>query len=1643
MVSGLVTSPWDQERIFSGLARRILIASKSTTTRPRSRFGLIGIIRLISSCLSVLGLDQLDVQAQALQITDEHVERLGQTGVEHGVALHDGLVDLGPTVHVVGLGGEELLQDVGRPVRLEGPDLHLPEPLAPELGLAPQGLLGDERVWPDGPRVDLVVHQVGELQHVDVAHADLLLEGLSRHAVDEGHLAVLELVRPQGIALGLPLVGLLQETLDLLLCGPVEDGGGEVQAQGLRRPTEVGLQDLSHVHARGDAERVQDDLHRAPVREVGHVLVGQDAGDHALVAVAPRHLVAHGELALHGHEDLDQLDDPGGQLVAPLEAALLLREQRLQHLDLALRLVDDLVERLLHVPLVVALHAQLQDVGVPELLEGLPGELLALLDQLLPAEVHEVGGGGGAVEQVLDPLVALVLEDADLVLEVLLHHEELGVLDLTGPLVLLHTLPGEDLHVHHDPLDAGRADQGGVPYVARLLPEDRAQQLLLGSELGLALGGDLAHQDVARLHAGPDADDPALVEVVEEGLRDVGDVAGHFLGAELGVPGLDLELLDVDRGVHVLLDQLLADQDRVLEVVAPPGHEGHEHVAAQGQLAHVGAGAVGQDLALGHVHPDLDDGLLVDARVLVGALELRQVVDVGPDLLALVGTLLGLHPDDDAAGVHGVDHSRAPADHRRPGVLDRDVLHAGADQGGLRAEEGHRLALHVRAHEGAVGVVVLQERDQGGRHRHQLLGADVDVVDLLPLGEDEVPRLARGDALVRDLPVLRQLDVGLGDRVLVLLPGGEVEAVGLDLGRLLLAPLDGRVLPLHLLPLDDVPHLVVGLPRVQDLVVLEHPSALHLPVGALDEPELVDAGEAGEARDEADVRALRGLDGADAAVVGRVYVTHLEPGPLPAQPARPEGGEAPLVGDLGEGVRLVHELAELAAPEELADAGHHRLGVDEVVGHGGGHLLVDAHLLLDGPLHPHQPDPELVLQELSHAPHPPVPEVVDVVHVRGAPAQLQHEGDDRGDVVQVQDLLGEGGVAPQLGVELEPAHPREVVFLRVQEHPFEEVAGGVEGRRVSRPHAPVDLDEGLLGALDGVLLDGEGHHGPDVVPLGEEDLEGADLAVLGLDHGEHARGEGLVALQDHLARPGVHHVRDAEGPLQVGLRDLHLRHVQLLELLHVGGGDPLAGVDDLLAPAGGVLGAVDGARELEAGQVLRDLPGELALPHQDLVAAVERAQDVGVRAQAHGPQEDGGEELPLPVDPDVEQVLGVVLELHPAPPVGDDLGREQSLLGLREEHPRRAVELAHDHPLGAVDDEGPVLRHEGDVPEVDLLLLDVADGLGPRLGVLVPDHQADGDLEGDREGHSPLLALVHVVLELQADGLVAGLAGDRGILVQVAALRAVDLAVAPGVRDEGGPAEGAGAPELVEPHQPAALALPVPDRVVHELQGAVLPEVGDREDALKHGLQPRVLALSGQHPHLEEALVGVLLDLDQVRDRDAGLDLREVDPLAVDILGSRIHRFKPPWRTRARVPKKRRTPAGTPPPGVGTLGPERSGSSVLALAGTGYLISTWAPTSSNFFLIAAASSLEIPSFTTLGAPSTRSLASLRPRLVTSRTTLITLIFLSPAFKRWTANSVFSSAAAEAPPPAAGAPAAAIITGAAAAAETPHFCSSTF
>ena len=83
---------------------------------------------------AVLGED-LHVEAQGLHLLDEHLEALRDARLGNVVSLDDGLVDLDPAQHVIGLDGQELLEAVGGAVRLECPHLHLAESLATELGL--------------------------------------------------------------------------------------------------------------------------------------------------------------------------------------------------------------------------------------------------------------------------------------------------------------------------------------------------------------------------------------------------------------------------------------------------------------------------------------------------------------------------------------------------------------------------------------------------------------------------------------------------------------------------------------------------------------------------------------------------------------------------------------------------------------------------------------------------------------------------------------------------------------------------------------------------------------------------------------------------------------------------------------------------------------------------------------------------------------------------------------------------------------------------------------------------------------------------------------------------------------------------------------------------------------------------------------------------------------------------------------------------------------------------------------------------------------------------------------------------------------------------------------------------------------------
>ena len=323
----------------------------------------------------------------------------------------------------------------------------------------------------------------------------------------------------------------------------------------------------------------------------------------------------------------------------------------------------------------------------------------------------------------------------------------------------------------------------------------------------------------------------------------------------------------------------------------------------------------------------------------------------------------------------------------------------------------------------------------------------------------------------------------------------------------------GFLVPLaHAVPLrlefplgQHVVQLVVAFAGADDPDVVHDAAVLDLAVRRLDETEIVDPRVAGQGRDQPDVRALGSLDGTDSPVMGRVHVSHLESGTFPGQPSGTQSRQAALVRYLRERVGLVHELGELTAAEELLDRRHHGLGVDQVVRHGRGHLLVDGHLFLDRPLHAHQADAELVLQQLADAAHAAVAQMVNVVQVAEALLEPEHVAQHldeilarRGAVLALVPALANLGrplvlrQAIELRVELEPPDLGEVVPRGIEEHVVEQRARGLHGGRIAGPQAPIDLDQRLVLVVDGVFGEGLEQRVANALAFGEHDLEVPD-----------------------------------------------------------------------------------------------------------------------------------------------------------------------------------------------------------------------------------------------------------------------------------------------------------------------------------------------------------------------------------------------------------------------------------------------------------------------------------------------------------------------------------------------------------------------
>ena len=207
------------------------------------------------------------------------------------------------------------------------------------------------------------------------------------------------------------------------------------------------------------------------------------------------------------------------------------------------------------------------------------------------------------------------------------------------------------------------------------------------------------------------------------------------------------------------------------------------------------------------------------------------------------------------------------------------MLHAGTHIRSFSTQQRHRLALHVRTHQRAVGVIVFKERNQAGGNRDKLFRADVHVLNFVAMLQHEVAGLTSVHQIVNDPVVLVDSNVRLGDDVFVFFPSRQVIGVGFRFGLLLL----GRKLAVgavQFIERENLAHLIFGVARIQNLDFFHQSAIAYTTVGAFNKPVFVDARKARQRRDEADVRAFRRFDGADASVVSGMDVADFEAGAL-------------------------------------------------------------------------------------------------------------------------------------------------------------------------------------------------------------------------------------------------------------------------------------------------------------------------------------------------------------------------------------------------------------------------------------------------------------------------------------------------------------------------------------------------------------------------------------------------------------------------------------------------------------------------------------------------------------------------------------------------------------------------------------------
>ena len=441
--------------------------------------------------------------------------------------------------------------------------------------------------------------------------------------------------------------------------------------------------------------------------------------------------------------------------------------------------------------------------------------------------------------------------------------------------------------------------------------------------------------------------------------------------------------------------------------------------------------------------------------------------------------------------------------------------------------------------------------------------------------------------------------------------------------------------------------------------------------------------------------------------------------------------------------------------------------------------------------------------------------MVDVVDLAAAVAQFDQDLDDGDDVVVGQRRSALQFAATHAAVEFHPADGGEVVALLGEEETVEQRFDGVLGRRLARPHHPVDRDARgrLVGRVVGAQRLRDVRALVEIVRVYRLDFGNARIRELL----QKFLGHLVIGLGQHFARRLVDDVGRERAADDVFGGHGDPFHAAFGQFAHVARGDPLVALDDHLA----VFGQDVEARHLAAQALGYELELRALWRQVERVEDEELPEDVLV-GEADRLQERGHRHLAAAVHAEEQEILGVELEVEPRAAVGNHASRKQELAGavrlaavVLEEHTGRAVQLRDDDALGAVDDEGAVFRHERNLAHVDLLLLHFLDRFFRRFLV----HQDQAHLRPQRRAIREAALLAFGDVERRRE-----------------------------------------------------------QRKSDELEPRVARMARDRENRRERGLQALVLALIGGRVRLQERAIRRELRFEQKRDRQDARTLGEAFP---------------------------------------------------------------------------------------------------------------------------------------------------------------------